>query len=343
MANKTNIEEKVNYEQAPELNLDNEMEMQQVPMQQPAIVEPHRQAIRVSETKNTLVNCLRNERVIVRHINKQTGLVTDPRHVLYGGMSENAKRTFVVPLLRSGGYVDVLTTQEKNYLEYILGLEPNALSVHNRVNNFWSDANEEGISRVTLTKQDNYLNLADPIDYIKYKILLAWKDKIAPSMQALQDHPKATYEFVIVSEGDTTNAAKVKLTSKMESYKEFGKIEDNADILRLIIEIIDGRPTAPNTKLEVLQTRVSDLIESNAKMFLRVVKDELLPTKVLIKKAIEAGIISRRGDYLYLRQDNSPLCEMNQEPTFNVAAAYLSAPKHQELKFSIEAKLKATE
>ena len=341
MANKANIEEKVNYEEAPELALDKEMEMQQVPMreQQPALKAPER-VVRVSPDHSGLVNCLRNERVIVRHVNKQTGLVTDPKHVLFGGMSENAKRTFCVPLLRSGGYVNVLTNAEKDYLEYILGLEPNALSVHNMNNNFWSDANENGIAKVVLTKQDNYLNLADPVDYIKYKILLAWKDKIAPSIQALQDHRKATYEFVIIKESDKTSAAKVKLTAKKESYKEFGKIENDIDILRLVVELMDGRPTAPNTSIDVLQTKVSDLIESNAKMFLTIVKDELLPTKVLIKKAIEAGIISRRGDYLYLREDNSPLCEMNQEPTFNIAAAYLAAPKHQELKFSIEAKVK---
>ena len=340
MANKANIEEKVDYQDAPELALDTEMEMQPVP--QAPIVQPKapQGVTRVSASREGLVNCLRNEKVIIKHLNKQTGLVTNPKHVLYGGMAETAKRIFVVPLLRSGGYVDVLTTAEKNYLEYILGLEPNALSVHNRTNNFWSDANEDGIGKVTLYKQDNYLDLSDPIDYIKYKILLAWKDKIAPSMQALQDHPKATYEFVIVSENDATKVAKVNMTAKMESYKEFGKIEDDADVLRLIIEIMDGRPTAPNTKLEVLQTKVNDLIQSDAKMFLRVVKDELLPTKVLIKKAIEAGLISKRGDFHYIRQDNTPLCENGQEPTFNIAAAFLSAPKHQELKFSLEAKLK---
>ena len=75
-------------------------------------------------------------------------------------------------------------------------------------------------------------------------------------------------------------------------------------------------------------------------MFLRIATDELLDTKVLIKKSIEAGLIVKRGDYLYVREDNSPLCEYCEEPTFNIAAKYLSNPKRQELKFSLEAKLK---
>lgn len=327
-----------------EIQLDDDAIMEEpVVMAQNEIKPIKEQSInRVNRINNEagLINCLRNEKVVVRHINKQTGLVTDPRHVLYGGMAENAKRTFTVPLLRSGLYYDILTKDEKNYLEYVMGLEPNALSIYNKVDNFWSTANPRGISTVTLYKQDNILDLSNPSDYIKYKILLANKDRIAPSIAALQDTPKATYEFVIISDEETSRAAKINVSTKVQCYKEFGKIENDIDTLRTIIETIDGRPLSKNTKLEILQNKVNDLIESNARFFLRVATDKLLPTKVLIKKAIDAGVISKRGDYLYLRQTGTPLCNDNQEPTLSIAAMYLNEPKHQELKFNIEAQLK---
>ena len=120
----------------------------------------------VRETGN-LVSCLRNERVIVRHIPKERGMVTNPKHILFGGMAESATRTFVVPRLSSGMFVNVLTDSEKAFLEEIMGLEYNALSIYKKVDNFWDDSNDNGISRVRLTKQDNYLNLADPEDYIR--------------------------------------------------------------------------------------------------------------------------------------------------------------------------------
>jgi hypothetical protein len=110
--------------------------------------------------------------------------------------------------------------------------------------------------------------------------------------------------------------------------------------MRVIIETIDGRPTASNSKVEYLQGKIGELIEANTKMFLQVVRDPLLDNKVLIKKAIEAGVIVNRGNYLYLKDGNLPLCDNGQEPTLNIAAKYLSLPKHQELKFSIEAKVK---
>lgn len=322
--------------------IDNaELELSQVEMPQ-VTTKNEEKVVRASERKDNLINCLRNEKIIVRHIAKQTGLVKDPKHVLYGGMAENAKRVFTVPLLRSGLLCDVLTKDEKNYLEYIMGLEPNAMSVHNRKNNFWSTANEDGISTVTLYKHDNILDLSSPTDYIKYKILLANKDRIAPSVKVLQDTPKATYEFVIIAENDTTKMAKANMTLKMQCYKEYGKIEDDADKLRLIIETIDGRPLSTHTKLEVLQTKINDLIQANSRLFLKVITDELLSTKVLLRKGIDGGFISKRGDYLYLisGDERIPLCNSGEEPTMNIAARYLNEPKHQELKFSLEAKVK---
>lgn len=295
---------------------------------------------KLSEEREELINCLRNEKVIVRFISRARGMVTNPDHILFGGMANGSKMSLTVPLLRSGGFADVLTKAEKKFLEWKMGLEPNALSVHNRTNNFWSDANEQGIGRVVLIKGDNPLDLSKPIDYIKYKILLANKEKIAPSMSALQDKPKATYRFVIISESDTAKAANIKVGLKQQAYMEFGKLSEDRDKLRVIIETLDGRPTASDSKLEYLQGKVGELIEANTKMFLSVARDPLLDNKVLIKKAIEAGIIANRGNYLYMRDSNTPLCDNGQEPTLNIAAKYLSLPKHQELKFSIEAKVK---
>ena len=169
---------------------------------------------------------------------------------------------------------------------------------------------------------------------------MANKDFIAPSLQALQDSPKATYQFVMILENDESAQSRDKMNNTMLCYKEFGKYENNADVLRFVIETIDGRPTAKTTKLEFLQDKTIDLIQADAKLFRKVITDNLLSTKVLIKKAIESGVISKRGDYLYLRKDNSPLCGNNEDPTLNSAARFLNLPKNQEIKFYLEAQVK---
>jgi hypothetical protein len=308
----------------------------------PVVPEP---AADTAETgvkpKKELINCLRNERVVVRFIPKETAMVHNKNHILYGGMAENATRSFVVPRLNSTGmYYNVLTNDEKDFLEYAMGLEANALSIYRKNDNFWDDSNENGIGRVVLHKQDNYLDLSVPSDYIKYKVLLANKDKIAPSMQELEDRPKATYEFVIISEGAETKNNLSKMDATMQCYMEFGAIKENKDVLKTVIELLEKRPIAPQVKLDYLQGKVKDYIDADPRRFLQVVTDSLLPAKVLIKKGIEAGIISWRNNLYYWREDGHPLCEMGEESTLTNAAKYLVNPKYQELKFTLEAKLK---
>lgn len=321
---------------------DLEVPMEEVPINSQRKQTKKAQTKEIEENKGIPVNCLRNERIIVRYLPRVSGIWgNNPKHVLAGGMSENASRVYVVPRLASSGmYVNVLTDSEKAFLEEVMGLEYNALSIYKKTDNFWDDSNERGIGKVRLTKQDNYLDLSIPEDYIKYKILLANKDSIAPSLQVLQDTPKATYKFVIIREGEETKTAKDSMSVTMKCYKEFGKIEEDVYTLRTIIETLSGKPTASTSKLEFLQTKANELIQLDGKMFLKVITDPTLPTKVLIKKSIEAGLIANRGNYLYLRETNQPLCEDNEEPTLNMAAKYLNSPKHQEIKFSLEAKLK---
>ena len=238
-------------------------------------------------------------------------------------------------------FKNVLTDNEKAFLEKAMGLEYNALSIYKRKDNFWDDSNPLGIGRVVLHKQDNYLDLSIPEDYIKYKILLANKDHIASSLQELEDRPKATYQFVIISENAETqmNLSKMDATFRGAIWS-MARLEDDMRHFESIIELLEGRPTAPKVKLDYLQGKVNEYIQRNPRLFLSTIKDELLPAKVLIKKCVEAGLIGKKNDAYYLREDGSPLCEMNEESTLNNAAKYLSSIKRQDLKYMLEAKVK---
>lgn len=286
-------------------------------------------------TKNSIevYNPLRNERVIVRFVPKENDSITDRKHVAFGGLMDNAVRGFTVPMLSNGTYKNILTDNEKAYLEELLGLEVNGLSVYNKKDNYWENF------LIRLTKQDTILDLSNPEDYIKYKVLLANKDTVAPSMKVLREARKATYEYVIMEPNEEFSDSRNRVNNTMKCYEEFGAIKDKFDILKCIIETIDGRPINANTKIEFLQAKATDLISANPKLFLETITDPLLNTKVIIKKAVEAGIISKRGEYYYFREDGSPMCGPNEDPTFTIAAKYLSLPQNQELKFSIEAKL----
>lgn len=318
-----------------DLSLDLEMEDIATPIVQ---IEPRK--TKVTKKSETIeydqpISCLRNEVLTVRFIPRESGMVTNPKHIFYGGMGDTVTRRFTVPILESSKtFYNVLTTNEKNYLEEVMGLEPNALSVYLKKDNFWENY------MVKLTKAETYLDLSDPDHYIRYKVLLANKDFIAPSLSALTDNPRATYQFVIIAAEEETKESNKGLNASMQAYMILGKIQNDKKLLKLVVEIIDGRPIANTSDIAFILGKAHKLIQADAKLFVKVAEDPYLPIKVLISDCTEFGLIKKRGDYLYLSSDNSPLCETGEDPTLQIASKFLTSSKHQEVKLSLEAKLK---
>ncbi len=278
------------------------------------------------------VNPLRKERIYVRFVPKEDGLPKG--HVLSGGKADGAVTSLCVPILRStGSYKNVLTNEEKEYLEKVLGLDYNALSVYKKEDNYWDNY------RVSLTKEGIHLDLSNPEDFIRYKVLLANSEIVAPSVQERLDRPKATYQFEIVRETEETSIENIKMDATMASYKEFGKIENDLDTMRVLVELLDGRPYASGTKSDFLRARINTLIQSDPRMFLKSITDPLLHTKVIIRRSQELGKIVKRGDYYYLAADGSPLCDNGENPTLAIAAAFLNLPAHQDIKFILESEV----
>lgn len=280
--------------------------------------------------ESVTINCLRNEKVIVRFIPHPNLMADNPRHVLYGGMAETSVRYYTVPLLSNGSYKNVLTNSEKNFLEQVMGLEYNALGVYNKTNNFWENF------RVRLTKQDNILDLSVPEDYIKYKVLLANTDYIAPSLEVLQDRPKNTYQYVIVSDADEENEVNSRVSSKMRCYMEFGKINENRRALVTVIRLMSGKVMAKSVKTSTLQGMVHDIIEKDPKTFLSVITDPLFATKATVLAAVENGLVVIRGDQYYLKDGNVPMCGDNTDPTLSNAARWLNLPKNNNVYMQLQ-------
>ena len=289
------------------------------------------------EMSEVKVNPLRNEKVYVRWVPRDNGLPKN--HAAYGGKVDGAYVRFVVPVLRSTNqYKNILTNAEKDYLEEVLGLDYNALSVYKKENNYWDNYQV----RIENAKEGLHLDLNDPEDYIKYKVLLANSDLVAASVQERIDRPKATYQFEIVREAEEDTLETAKMDATMQSYKEFGKIENDLDTMRVLVELLDARPYSANEKAVFLKSRISQLINNDPKKFLAQITDPLLHAKVLIRRGTEVGVLTKRGDYYYLKSDNSPLCDAGEDPTLSVAARYLNLPTHQDIKFILESEVGKT-
>ena len=280
-----------------------------------------------------LINCLRKELITVQIVPKHIKWVNDKNHPYSGGKADGTVSVYTVPRLRNGELKNPLTKAEKEFLEDYMGLEPNALSIHKPAqNNYWINR------QVIVQKEGTVLDLSTPVGYINYKILLMNSDLICPSLEDLRLMPKATYQYVLVSSEEKFNVSQDRVSTKSKCWKEYGKIETKANVLKAIIEALDGTRVDGDVAIETLQGLTIDLLEANPKEFLRTITDPLLEFKAILNEAVENNIVENRGGYHYY--NNTPLCGKDENPTTTVAARYIANPRNQELLFSIQAKLK---
>lgn len=265
----------------------------------------------------------------VKYIKRKRGMASDVSddHVISGGMLNGSIKKFQAPLLSNGTIANVLTKDEKTYLESVTGLN---LSVYG---DFWLN------HFVTLFKDDNQFDLSNPIDYISYKIMLFLKDDIAPSWD--ERNKKQTYQFVITSDEEEFVEKKQKYDSKKEAFKLYGKIEDDKDKIIGVLSLLTNKPIAETSKLSWLQAQLEEFIDSKPQSFIELMKDKFIDTKLLIQEGIKSKVILKKGNK-YSTIDGLDLCENGQIASFDNAVTYLENPKHQDVRSLIEAKIAET-
>lgn len=274
---------------------------------------------------------LPNKKVIVRYIKRKRGMASDVAddHVISGNMLKGSTRKYTAPMLKNGAIANVLTSEEKEYLEGVMG--GIKLSVYG---DYWLNR------YVTLYKEDNILDLSHPSDYISYKILLHLPDLICPSWN--RRHEKMSYDYVIIEEGAEIKEKKKGYDAKKEAFKLYGKIEEDKDLLIGILRLLTNKPVSRGSALEWLQAQVEERIDNSAESFVSLLKDGSFHTKLLINKGVELGVINKESNK-YITADGLSLCNADEHPTFTNAVKYLDEPKNEEVRSLIEAKINNAE
>jgi hypothetical protein len=274
---------------------------------------------------------LPNEEIEVRYIKRATDMIKDPRHVAYGGLLEGSTKTYPIRMLRNGNYANILTNEEKEYLENRLGLDKNGLSVYNKGDkDYWKHY------KVKLSKEGTFLKLYEPEDYIKYKVLLSYDDQICNNIAEI-DH-KNTYKFVIVRKNDEAKLSSKKVDLTKEAYKLYGKIEDSREAMIDFLRV-SGKKVSDDTTSDALNALVGKELTDDTKKFVETLKDPSYTTRVLLHKGIAVGEVVKRGTNYYSK-DGTPLAEPGQTSTIGNTIAYLENNLYQEYRLHLIAKTK---
>tara|TARA_R110000772_G_scaffold54130_2_gene123611 strand:+ start:15495 stop:16358 length:864 start_codon:yes stop_codon:yes gene_type:complete len=271
---------------------------------------------------------LPNEIVTVKFVPKRKGMAAnvEDNHVISGGMLTNSVKSFFCPLQRKGGIANILSKQEKDFLEEVTGKN---LSVYG---DFWTTF------KVQLFKDNasNTFNMANPMEYIAIKILQNYPNDIAKSWKERSD--KISYQFAITRPGEEVNEKKIKLDVKKEAFKLYGRMENDRAKLLGALKLLTNKPISAASDLDWLQGQVEEFVDNSPSKFVQLVKDPSFETQILIKRGVEAGVIKKSGNK-YETLDGLELSNTGEPSTFANAVRYLDNDKNQEVRLLLEARI----
>jgi len=240
---------------------------------------------------------------------------------------KESKRRYSVRLDTSGTPLKILTEEETKYLSNLLDKD---LNVHkNKKENFWLK------HYVSLDKNIKILDLANPMDYIDYKILLNEKSEIAPSGE--EKFNKGTYKFFI----DEIDYAEKRLADstkiKALAYKKFGELSVSmtsmSDFLSAYYLDMPGKRVPLNVSNTWLESEIGKIIENNIDKFMQIIEDNLYEEKVILSKALSKKAIIKEGTKYLLPEGD--VIGTNLKDALN----YLKDPSNSEELMKIQARI----
>lgn len=283
-----------------------------------------------------MLSILRKEKVYVKPNLRNAGWIKSPKHRAHF-MMEGSSKIYMAPLLRNGGIKNVLTDEEKDVLEDALQMDKNDLSVYKKPeDNFWASF------KVRVTKETLELNLEDPYDYIKYKILLANTDFIAPSIKDIKN--KVTYKFYIERPEEVNQMKAEQLDATTKAWELYGRFTGDKgkmlDFLRVYGEIVASSRSKTHaldkkSNIDLIKGTLAEIVSSNLKAFVNIVEDKNYDTKLFISKAVEQGLLERKNSSYHDKGESKPFAV-----SFVKAVEYLDNPENQDYRQLLETQLK---
>lgn len=263
----------------------------------------------MSEVKeNKLISPLVDKIIVVKPILRDSALFDKPI-----GMLKGTQMSIDLPIdPQRKSRINIFKNEEERiYLEERLSLPKGALSTFDRESKFWNGF------IVILTEEELILNLANVTDFLKYRLLLANSDKIAPSWGERNDDGR--YRFALVEKGFEDVEINSKNEIKKKAYIAFGKIEDSVDKMVDVLNVLGMKITnRSGISQDGLKAAINRIIEDpnpeSVRMFVKVLGDKDFDYRVLLDKAIQVKALYRIGKNGYrLPKGEEPIADDTKE------------------------------
>jgi hypothetical protein len=234
--------------------------------------------------------------------------------------------TLSCQLNSKGSHNTGLTPEEEKYYEKQLegmGVKPGDLGKHS---SWWDNVfNTEFAIRLFNTKTTELI-LDNPINQIKYKVLLAHGDVANSDIE--RNKPGILF-YIDDEEARAKEELKV-LNFELEGMKLIIGLtpEQKRGSLRLF-----GKSNPDLMSEDVCSAQLMMEMKKEPKKFFDIITDKELSTKMFIYELLDKKIISRKGNYFYYNDDLIA-------NTTDECVTYMNDPKNQSVRLGLETKLK---
>lgn len=285
--------------------------------------------------EENLVNCLTDEKVFVKYLIDTSNGITEKKHTLHGGMSNNASIGIPAPILTKRISV-IFSKEELAFLGNELNedLSPNS--------DFWTEYRKDKYTKalkgdfpIYLKKEGAILSKLNPLDYIKIRIL---EDSpiIANSMEDAKQRKGC--RFVLINEKDVYKKEKAGISIKQKAVKLFGKYEDEASVLTYVLRL-EGKSVPKNPEIEFLQNESWKVMEKNPELFANTLSDAHLKTKIKLGDFLQYKLINKSSS-LYYDLEGNKLALDGEINDLQGCVRYLDSGIGGEYRLGLEAKVK---
>jgi hypothetical protein len=289
---------------------------------------------------------LPNRKVFVKPIIKKGQWLSEGHsgHFMY----DYTKLVLCVPLdQHTGTLKDPLTLDERLFFENkeLSGMDFNLgdLNIHKKNNKFTGSYNFWNTFEVVINKDQGVvdndttlieLNLSQPMDYLRYKVLLANSGVngiVAPSWDARFN--SGSYKIVLVDAGYDSEAKASKAELLTKAYAQFAKLQKSKTKMFEFLSVYwleNKKAIKPpvDADSEFLIGQIQDIISTDIKGFLQLVEDSY-EEKLIIHKGMMINAIIRDGS-LFLTADGIPLGNSLRD-----VILYYRDERHQEEKLKL--------
>lgn len=253
-----------------------------------------KQANTSASTQVSPATCLTNDVIIVSVVEESTnGLVAKGKDG-YNRL-EHTKVEFDAPLTSNGGISLILNKEEQAELEKALDPSKPAgwMGVYiEDSKNVWKGPKRY---KVELTDKTIRLNLNNPLDFIRYKILLANDEEVAPTFESRLDR-KYSFYCQKLEEVDKNKADNLEL--RFKAIKLILDMGDDLNKLRNALLVLykgDVTKISREISTHTCKTMLEEYAVKNTRLFIDLLENPEYNLHVMLYKGLETGAITRRG------------------------------------------------